>query len=185
MTMVTDLATKPKIKPPHFEIDSRSNNKWDGAGRKIECSLYCRVNCDQNGESIPLYFAMENTYSGFSGKINGTYANCQSIDVPEDCTITVNVEPSLYNGTPLLRMSPGFDVITLKKNATDADAYYDGWDEKQCVFRAKGRPATTGNPTRDGFNLNVELYQGKDSDGVAAWLPITLDPDIINPKPPQ
>jgi hypothetical protein len=128
---------------------------------------------------------MRNKYSGFSPNIDGIYSDCQGIDVPEDCTITVNIDPSIHDNAPLLRMSSEFDVITLKKTKADADSFYDGWDENQRVFRAKGRPDTAGNPVKDGFNLNIELYQGKDANGIAAWLPITLDPDIINPKPPQ
>ncbi len=174
-----------KIKPPHNEIDERKKNKWDGQGKYIISTLYWEVNANVNGDKIPLIFRLQNTYVGFGKPIDGVYFGGMDIHVPADCNIIVNIDMSLFDGKPLFRLSDSFDVITAKHNELDAPDYYDGWDEDQRMFRAKARTAVSGKPTvKDGFNLNVDIYQGLDDKKSPVWLPVTLDPDVINPKPP-
>ncbi len=179
-------ATKTLV--PQNEIPVSDPPGWKEEGRIITSTLSCKINADVKSETIPFLFVLTNVYKGFNtdDTQDGTYSEGMNISVCADCTITFRIDATIEKFKDRIRFSEKYTALTAKGNLRDWPDYYGGWDEKNQSLKVRERPEFPGKePERDGFNLNIDIYQGTDEKGNAIWLPVTLDPDVINPKPPH
>ena len=170
-------------KPPHCIIADGNptsgavNPKWT-----VDVELVARVDV-----GVPIRFEFWATYTNTVGKKSGPYPHYFYCCVPDDCQMNFSIHS---DSKKRVRWSKDFFAITSKY---DYSKFYGNivfnQTSQTVELKALARPSGyDGGP--DKFNLNIELYQGQVEDPSGngstkeAWLPMTLDPDVINPKNP-
>jgi hypothetical protein len=176
------------LKPPHYELPQSPYPNWNpynGANqRTIKSVLRSREKATKEG--VPLFFYLRNYYDNFEDFDNGYMDTNMKILMHKDCVIEFYVNSMTDQKNLALRVSSRYDVITEKSmHKMNGNRIYASNIGNKSIIMAKSRPLVSPVPdSGDDINFNLELYQGKDSSDGEYWLPFTLDPEIINPRPP-
>jgi hypothetical protein len=172
-------------KPPQEDFDVAKHPNWNGANRKIECQLRCLENAEVGGAVIPLLFYIENRYTGFDSISDGSVKQFdRKIPFDQDCVIEFDVAALSDGGTLAFRTSNKFFFVTQKARHSDGTYRLYSTDNGSMRHTLYAK-AKRGRVVEHGVNFNVEMFQGRDEAGGDIWLPMTLDPEIINPRPPE
>lgn len=153
-------------KPTHDYVSSTPPNDWQGGGQNIEVALRFKAPTDPRTVFSPVFY--------FEVFMNGQPAKPRDdmhFGIVDDCTIAFKMpEPHLC------RFSSIYYPVTSK--SMDKDLYggvvFDEQNQTLTLLAKKNKGALATHQ----FNLNIEVAQ----EG-GRWLQVTLDPDIINPKP--
>ncbi|OYU51951.1 MAG: hypothetical protein CFE27_08775 [Alphaproteobacteria bacterium PA1] len=155
--------------PPHFQLANLED--FDLTDPKPEIVVELTYELDpKDGKTVQFKFKVD-------------YLNHP--DVPEslppmsfvvlqDCKITVRLDSTIK-----WRWSRRYFEISSK---ADYGALYGGLhskDDHEFYFFARENSSEYHKSTVQSFNLNLEYQQGD------RWLPITIDPDVGNPRPPK
>jgi hypothetical protein len=156
------------IKPPHHTIPGNGppnfSKVWD-----IDVTCYIIP----GAADVPVQVFFVKIYR------SGAHVEHQMSDfiaaIPGDAEITLK----LANFGRTCRWSEQFLAVTAKD---DYSSHIGGIRKigNAIVFKVKAR---SGPEFHHYLNLNVELNVGT-AGGTPVWKPITIDPDVINPRPP-
>ena len=100
-------------------------------------------------------------------------------EIQKDCTIRFILDPRLNS-----RWSQQYYFITGKKTYKHLYGDVTYVDERTFTVKAKYNVDGPQND-RQSFNLNIDYGQIKDAAGKWIYVPITIDPDVGNPRPPN
>lgn len=98
-------------------------------------------------------------------------------EIQKDCTIRFELDPKLNS-----RWSEQYYFITGKKTYKHLYGDVEYVDERTFTVKAKYNSAGP-NGDRQSFNLNIDYGQVKGTNGKWSYVPITIDPDVGNPRP--
>tara|TARA_R110000796_G_scaffold8843_30_gene29324 strand:+ start:6318 stop:6803 length:486 start_codon:yes stop_codon:yes gene_type:complete len=94
----------------------------------------------------------------------------------EDCKVTMLLDPKKK-----WRWSSQYFVISGKDNYRSVYGDVNIVSDREFYFFAKHNKKNQHHHLdTHSFNLNIDYQQGNNK-----WLPITIDPDVGNPKPPE
>ncbi len=170
-----------RSKPPHETIQRKNPDHWNSSSKDV---INITIECNTaNNPNIPILFYYDIEYY-VNGQISKDKSNL-FFDINSDCRVNMQIGDSCKK---FLRWSKTYYPITGKKRYR---RYFGGVkfdkNSKTLSFAVKKRNASL---KVFRFNLNFELFQGigENSETLQKekiWLPITLDPDVINPRPPS
>lgn len=153
--------------PPHLPLDSEIPHGWDGKDRQLNVTLTYERSTEDSSTMIFKYIVEPKHYDEYLHSSDDL-----QFGISDDCTINFLLAEHIK-----WRWSKKYFTITSKKNYKKL--YGDVKIINAKLFSIKSM--YNRNIIDDivhSFNLNIDYYQG---DG--KWLPITIDPDIGNPKP--
>lgn len=160
-----------RSKPPNYHIpaeDPENHNKvWD-----IDVKFFA----SPGAGGVPVVYHFQRRYKKVGGTSRGWYRAGFICGVPGDAVISLSL------ASPGCRWSKSVLAVTGK---ADYSGHLGGikFRGNKVVFKVKKN--TSGSPLRHFLNLNVEFFQGKTEDGTEIWVGQTIDPDVINPRPPE
>lgn len=157
-------------KPTHERMLSTDfyPNQWNGQARSITITLkYKRIlEGDRFGS---FYFDIE--YEGFGSKYDGIARDIYDMHfiVYDDCYVYVKLDEN-----KIFRWTDGIIELTTK---LEVKSYYRAYSVLNDIVIFKAKKKTSGE-AKHKFSLNFDILQDSDQ-----WVPISLDPVIINPRP--
>lgn len=172
--------TRNRLKPPHEYVSRNGPSNWNGGNNLIRII----IDCDSSGAEVPLKLLFD-IYYEFGG-IYENYKHNMFFTIPDDCWVEMSLGQSCKG---IVDWADGLLPWTGKRNH---DSHYGSisFDETTKVLRFKAK-AKRGNPDKHGFNLNLAINQGTGTNPETGQtgqqlppLPVTFDPDVINPRPP-
>ncbi|MEN9854930.1 MAG: hypothetical protein RLZZ157_56 [Pseudomonadota bacterium] len=154
--------------PPHFELATLQGFDLPAPAPEIIAELTYELD-PQDGKTVLF-------------KFNVNYVN--HTDIPatlppmsfvilQDCKVTICLDRNIK-----WRWSQQYHQISAKEAYGDLYGNVQHVDDYEFCFLAKhNSPLSPSKVQR--FNLNIDYQQGD------RWLPITIDPDVGNPRPPN
>jgi hypothetical protein len=157
-------------KPTHERMLSTDfyPNQWDGERRSIKIILkYKRIL--EGNKFGSFYFDIE--YSGFGRDYDGSARDIYDMHfiVYDDCYVQLKLDE---NG--LFRWTDEIIELTTK---LEVKSYYRAYNIHNNIVTFKAKKKTSGE-AKHKFSLNFDILQDS-----GEWVPISLDPVIINPRP--
>jgi hypothetical protein len=166
--MTEATPTSPRVKPPHQPLNSQAPTHWDGAKRVLEVMLTYAPHPKAPKMMVFQFVVTPIDYPEYTA--DPEYLN---FGISDDCTLRFTLDPKIS-----WRWSKDYWVISSKKDYRrlygDVKKIGDHSFEVKAKYDANGSLGTLHH-----FNLNVDYGQGPDR-----WLPMTIDPDVGNPRPP-
>jgi hypothetical protein len=158
--------------PPHVELGDKNDPPgWKGEDRQMTVLLTYRPVTGHPGQ-VQFIFKVtaDFPYKDPPGDLE--------FEIQQDCTILFKLDEKLNS-----RWSRKYFFITGKDRYRhlygDVD-HIDDW-----TFSIKAKYDEGGNPSaKQSFNLNIDYGQFQDASGNWSYVPITIDPDVGNPRPP-
>ena len=156
------------IKPPHHTIPGNGppnfNKVWD-------IDVTCHIIPGADDAPVQIFFSKIYTKGSHSERHQSDFIAA----IPGDAEI--NLRLAGYGRR--CRWSPTFLAVTAKD---DYAAYMGGirMVGNEIKFKVK---SNTGTQVHHFLNLNVDLNIGT-AGGAPVWKAVTIDPDVINPRPP-
>jgi hypothetical protein len=158
--------------PPHESLGGQQEPAgWNGGADEMTVTLNYK-NSAEFPDQIQFVFEVDTTfpYKEPEGDLQ--------FEIQRDCTIRFILHPKLNS-----RWSKQYYFITGKKPYRHLYGDVALVDERTFTVKAKYNTAGAHND-RQSFNLNIDYGQVKAADGKWSYLPITIDPDVGNPRPP-
>lgn len=154
--------------PPHFELATLAGVNLPAPTPEIVAELTYELD-PQDGKTVLF-------------KFNVNYINHTNIPatlppmsfvILQDCKVTIRLDQNIK-----WRRSQQYHQISAKEDYGDLYGNVQAVNEHEFFFFAKhNSPESQSKVQR--FNLNIDYKQGD------RWLPITIDPDVGNPRPPN
>lgn len=162
----------PRKEPTHVALgDKNSPPGWKGGTDEMQVMLtYEQV----LGHAQQLQFL-------FVVSANFQYkepAGDLCFEIQRDCTILFEIDKKLNS-----RWSEQYYFITGKSSYKHLYGCIEHIDERTFKIKAK-YDASGPHDGRQSFNLNIDYGQIEHSGGKWSYIPITIDPDVGNPRPP-
>ncbi len=159
--------------PQHLELGDKNDPVgWNGGTDRMFITLtYAPVPRDP--EQLRFYFEVA---ANFPYKTPG---GDLKFEIQRDCTVEFILADKLDS-----QWSAIYFMITGKGQYKHLYGDVNLLDKKR--FSVKAKFNQNGNPIdKQSFNLNIDYGQGQDASGTPLTVPITIDPDVGNPRPPQ
>lgn len=162
----------PRKIPPHMPLGgSGEPSGWNGGNDKMTVLLTYKA---VPGHPDQIQFL-------FDVSANFPYrepAGDLQFEIQRDCTVIFELDKKLNS-----RWSKQYYFITGKRGYRHL--YGDVSYIDDLKFSVKAKLNTGGGPAdRQSFNLNIDYGQVEDAQGNWSYVPITIDPDVGNPRPP-
>lgn len=158
-------------KPSHVRMLTTDfyENMWNGENRLIKLELGYENN-NSGGLFGSFYFNI--IYNGFGEEFDDKIIKRYDLSfiVPDDCYVSI----ILLNSPELLKWTDGILELTTKE---EVKSYYRAYDVRKETVIFKAKKKTSGS-AKHKFSLNFDILQEK-----GGYVPISLDPVIINPRP--
>jgi hypothetical protein len=156
--------------PPHNIIPEKSFpiDIFKTTEAKIIVKMVYRPSSSGFGQ-----FLFDVKYEGFERDYKPELSTDLGFSIPADCTVYITFEDR-----EIWKWSTEYYAITTKKDLRKKFRKYNLDESNETVsFQAKrdNRP-----PKKDYFSVNVEILQ---QDAGEKWLPVSIDPWVLNPRP--
>ena len=156
--------------PQHHGFNTKAPPGWDGGKNTMTVRLTYK----------PVAGFPDQVRFIFEVSANFPYsepANDLGFEIQRDCTIIFSLDPKLNS-----RWSRQYYFITGKRNYSSL--YGDTQLIDDMNFSVKAKYNASGNHNdRQQINLNIDYGQSHDDQGHWSFVPITIDPDVGNPRP--
>jgi hypothetical protein len=167
--MVELNSAGPRRKPPHEPLSSDCPAGWRGGDRVLEVMLTYAALPHDPATMVFQFVVKPINYPDY--KADPAYLD---FGISADCTIRFTLDEKVN-----WRWSHDYWVISAKEDYRRLYGDVQKISDRSFEFKAKYDEG--GNDTTmHHFNLNIDYGQG-----AKRWLPITIDPDVGNPRPHQ
>lgn len=156
--------------PQHHGFNSSAPPGWDGGDNKMFVKLSFKP-VDDFPNQIFFFFEVSANFP------YSEPADDLGFEIQRDCTIIFMLDPNLQS-----RWSRQYYFITGKRNYSALYGDAEFIDDFNFSIKAKFNAAGT-NSDRQQINLNIDYGQSHDGQGGWKYVPITIDPDVGNPRP--
>lgn len=160
-----------RIIPVHHRLNSGPPPHWAGGNDKMYVHL-TYVQVPNFPDQIRFIFKVT---ASFPYK---EPSNDLGFEIQRDCTIIFELDQKLNS-----KWSSQYYFITGKED--HSHLYGDPTFIDNLHFSVKAKYNSTGQDTdRQQINLNIDYGQLQQTSGRWSYVPITIDPDVGNPRPP-
>ena len=158
------------ITPPHNIILERAfpSERFESSEAKINVDIVYQQ-CEKGFGNI----SFNVKYEGFKEKYPDENGVDLGFSIPENCMVYIR-----FADNEIWQWSTEYYAITTKKNLNKKFRKYNLDERTETVsFQAK---RDDGLPKKDYFTINVEILQANMPE---KWLPVSIDPWVLNPRP--
>jgi hypothetical protein len=163
--------------PPHCRLNDKSPDdwSWEENGRELIVVLTAADNLSSGGQMIFQFVVIPKNYKDY----NADEPNDLRFGIQHDCRVTFVLDSKIR-----WRWSNQYFVISSKKDYKACYGNIQKIDTKKFQIDVKyNEDCNYISDAVQKFNLNVDFWQGQDSQYNDLWVPLTIDPDVPNPKP--
>jgi hypothetical protein len=162
----------PRKIPPHVELGDKNDPPgWNGGSDEMIVMLTYRP-VPGHPDQVQFVFDVSANFP-----YKAPAADLQ-FEIQRDCKIIFKLDSKLNS-----RWSKQYYFITGKDRYRHLYGDVDYIDDR--TFSVKAKYHTGGGPgDSQSFNLNIDYGQLQDAQGKWSYVPITIDPDVGNPRPP-